>query len=144
MRVITGTPPPAPGNTLPRKAKPSRTALRTAVLVLAALLCREAVAVDPIFSNTGFMNESRYQHTATLLPSGQVLVAGGTHLNDIIASAEIFDPTTGAWRLTHDLIRGRYRHTATVLASGKVLLTGGLTAGFAGDSGQRALQTRLP
>jgi len=58
-------------------------------------------------------------HTATLLPSGKVLVAGGEH--DI---AEEYDPATGIWSLTGPMSKGRQFATATLLPSGKVLVTG--------------------
>lgn len=40
---------------------------------------------------------SRYGHTATLLPSGKVLVNGGIAPNGAVARADIFDPLTDTW-----------------------------------------------
>ena len=83
---------------------------------------------------TGSMHEPRDAQTATLLPSGQVLVAGGVAAGTcgagptcttLLASAELYDPRTGAWTLTQSLHDARDRHTATLLASGQVLVTGG-------------------
>lgn len=68
------------------------------------------------------MNEIRSEHTATLLPSGKVLVAGG---NDSALKGEVYDPETNTWQLTapsHDPRRG---HQATLLPDGRVLITGG-------------------
>jgi len=78
------------------------------------------------WSITGDLNESRVLHTATLLPSGKVLVAGGynwppTSLN----SAELYDPAAGTWSNTGNLIAARDSHTATLLPNGKVLVAGG-------------------
>jgi len=65
----------------------------------------------------------RYHHTATLLFNGQVLVAGGYF--GPTASAELFNPATGAWTNTGSMNIGRAVHTATLLLDGKVLVAGG-------------------
>ena len=62
-------------------------------------------------------------HTATLLPTGKVLVAGGS-MHDALSSAELYDPATGTWTATGSLAP-HARHTATLLPSGKVLVAGG-------------------
>jgi len=52
----------------------------------------------PAWTATGSMNGGRAEHTATLLPDGRVLVAGGNSDNSGIglpASAELFDPGSG-------------------------------------------------
>ena len=43
---------------------------------------------------TGSLNTARTNHTATLLPNGRVLVAGGLG-SGALASAELYDPATG-------------------------------------------------
>src|SRR5262249_3439913 len=65
-------------------------------------------------------------HTATLLPSGKVLVTGGGG-----ASVELFDPGTGQWTRTASMLTPRSFHTATLLTSGKVLIVGGTSDGGA-------------
>jgi hypothetical protein len=76
------------------------------------------------------MNEGRVFHTATLLPSGLVLVAGGRQ-NDIpLASAELYDPVTGIWSLTGSFDTGRVFHTANLLPNGKLLIAGGQDSAF--------------
>ena len=73
------------------------------------------------WAGAGALNEARESHTATLLTSGRVLVAGGF---PIISSAEEFDGTSGTWTLTGSMNTPRYGHTATLLTNGTVLVTG--------------------
>src|SRR5436309_3301879 len=56
------------------------------------------------WSATGKMVTPRYNHTATLLPDGGVLVAGGDVPPDLATdSAELYDPVTGSWTVTANL-----------------------------------------
>jgi hypothetical protein len=69
-------------------------------------------------------------HTATLLPNGKVLVAGGFNsVSGFLASAELYDPASGTWTTTDSLTMARDSHTATLLPNGKVLVAGGLGTG---------------
>ena len=77
------------------------------------------------WSATGSLNTARYFHTATLLPNGMVLVAGGVHRWHFFASAELYDPASGTWTATGSLNTARYFHTATLLPNGMVLVAGG-------------------
>jgi Galactose oxidase, central domain/Kelch motif len=63
-------------------------------------------------------------HTATLLPNGKVLVAGGISRNGAMDSAELYDPSTGSWAAAGNMITGREGHTATLLPDGRVLVAG--------------------
>lgn len=76
-------------------------------------------------SSTGSMNHARYNHTATLLPSGLVLVAGGNDGTGDITECELYNPATGTWSVTGSMATAREAHTATSLPNGKVLVTGG-------------------
>lgn len=82
------------------------------------------------FSLTGSMGNSRWQHSATLLADGKVLITGGLDASHrVVGAAEIFDPATGAFMaLSHALITPRYAHTATRLGDGRVLIVGGRDA----------------
>lgn len=80
------------------------------------------------------LTAARSLHTATLLPNtGKILIAGGTLACDdseweSVATAEIYDPTSGAvgaTTATDSLIASRAHASAVALASGKVLIVGG-------------------
>ena len=92
------------------------------------------------WTTTGTLNTPRYFPTATLLPSGQVLLAGGIDSSGTMRStAELYDPGTGTWTTTGSLSPPRYSHTATLLPNGKVLVGGGqnVTAPYDAPSGAR-------
>ena len=77
---------------------------------------------------TGSLNTARYEHIATLLPNGMVLVAGGVDGSQD-SSAELYDPASGAWSVTGSLNVGRVSPTATLLLNGLVLVAGGSGGG---------------
>lgn len=87
-----------------------------------------SIAVMPgVFTPAGNLTTGRFLHTATLLPNGQVLVAGGlSSINPdstLADQAEQFDPAMGTSQLDGKVSRAY--HTATVLANGDVLIAGG-------------------
>ncbi len=81
------------------------------------------------FTTIGGLNYARLQQTATLLPSGKVLIAGGGVGPDtidgysVVDQAELFDPATKTFNVAGLIARDS--HTATLLQSGDVLLVGG-------------------
>ena len=74
------------------------------------------------------MNMEREDHTATVLPSGKVLVAGYASYYGDKSSAELYDRKSGPWTPTGYLMSNRSGHTATLLPNGKVLVVGGIGA----------------
>jgi hypothetical protein len=72
------------------------------------------------------MLEPRSGHSATLLPDGKVLIAGGMRRNqDFYKSAELYDPATGRFQPTGEMNQRRVGQVAVLLRSGKVLIAGG-------------------
>jgi hypothetical protein len=72
------------------------------------------------------MTGPRSEHAAILLPSGKVLVVGGVSPgNEVLATAELYDPTTGTWSPTGSMSVARAGHTLTLLPTGKALVVGG-------------------
>ena len=78
------------------------------------------------FRSTGRMVTARTAHTATLLDTGDVLIAGGFDGTNALATAELFDPNSGTFSTTGTFTDARHHHTATLLKDGRVLITGGL------------------
>lgn len=72
------------------------------------------------WASTGSMAQERLLHTATLLASGKVLVAGGYN-----RTSELYDPATGTWASTGNTLVSHRYHTVTRLEDGQVLVAGG-------------------
>lgn len=87
------------------------------------------------FQTAGNLTTPRYFHTATLLPNGKVLLAGGKNGSGALASTEVYDPVTDTFTAGPSLRTPRTFHAATRLVDGRVLISGGSTDGaFAGPS----------
>jgi uncharacterized repeat protein (TIGR03803 family) len=78
---------------------------------------------------TGFMNDDRALHDATLLTNGQVLVTGGGR----DATSEIYDPGSGSWIDFVNMNDERTLHVAVRLPSGRVLAAAGINDNTAVD-----------
>ena len=83
------------------------------------------------FTPTGNMTVSRYSHAATLLTGGTVLITGGGGYSNNglflggLASAELYDSSTGKFTATGSMTTRRAWPTATLLNDGRVLISGG-------------------
>ncbi len=77
-------------------------------------------------------------HTATLLPNGKVLAAGGVNYFGGVfpTTAELYDPATVKWSPTFPLISGRRDHIAALFPTGKVLVAGGFNNTDTGPSAE--------
>ncbi len=71
--------------------------------------------VDPSWTSASNMATARWAHSATLLSSGRVLVAGGITGGVALASAELYDPTSNTWAATGSMHVARTSQTATPL-----------------------------
>ena len=132
------------GSLLTSRQYPSATLLPNGTVLIAGGLVNGTSGIgaaelyDPTaatFSSTGSLNTARGGHTATLLTDGTVLIAGGLNTdvtpNDVLASAEIYNPSSSTFTTTGSLIANRWQHTATLLNDGSVLIAGGF--GFNGN-----------
>ena len=103
--------------------------LTISVVVIATAAFRASSAAVPRAGSVTAalpMLEPRSGHTATLLPNGKVLIAGGMRRNqDFYKSAELYDPSSGKFTATGEMTLGRVGQVAVLLRSGKVLIAGG-------------------
>jgi N-acetylneuraminic acid mutarotase len=88
------------------------------------------------WTNTGSMMVGRAFHTATLLPNGNVLVAGGVDETNSLSSVELYDPVTQTWTTNgvSKMSIGRRWHAAILLSNGKVAVFGGSTNTSSGST----------
>jgi N-acetylneuraminic acid mutarotase len=84
-----------------------------------------SVTVDEWYWMASLISNQRCDHTATLLPSGKVLVTGGWCQDMPAATAEIYDPVANTWTSASSMATARSGHTAVLLGNGKVLVVGG-------------------
>jgi len=85
------------------------------------------------------MSVPRARATATRLQDGEVLVAGGDkllqekgtpHKEQVLSSAEIFDPQTNTWHSAGNMSAPRAVHLAVLLPNGDVMVAGGWSNGY--------------
>src|SRR5436305_890850 len=105
------------------------------VVISSRLLTAVSYRVPPMLEEnsasrvlpSGHLSEARADHTATLLPDGRVLIAGGMVENGVyLDSMEIYDPKTGSFKPGGTMSSKRVGHSATLLPNGKVLIAGGM------------------
>src|SRR5258708_4433016 len=100
-------------------------------ITLSAILIALAPRADAQFAaSTPSMNSARWDATATLLPNGRVLIAGGSNSSGYLSSTELFDPATNTFAAaTPSMNVARRSATATLLPNAKVLIAGGFGNG---------------
>jgi hypothetical protein len=89
-------------------------------------------AATPAWREVGAMTYPRRQANATILPTGEVLVTGGTSAcgfsneSASVFPAELWDPVTEQWRVLGSMgTRRVYHSTAILLPDARVLSAGG-------------------
>lgn len=103
----------------------------------------QAELFDPatgVWSSAGSLATRRQGFSVTLLPTGQVAVAGGNIWNEVdslptggfgtklpltLGSVEAYDPSTNAWQPWGTLLSPRSGHAAVLMTSGKLLVSNG-------------------
>lgn len=85
-------------------------------------------APEPSWASAPHMAQARMEHDAVLLPTGQVLVVGGTSTNPApspVLVPEVFDPDNSAWEsLAPHAVPRMYHSTTILLPDGRVLAAG--------------------
>jgi hypothetical protein len=119
--------------------------IRARLLVVCFMLLVTTIVLSAVNDGTwtftaGSLNTPRGDHTAVILPSGKILVAGGYNTradnatNKYLNSYELYDPNTDSFtQSTTKLMKARRAfHTATnIPTSGKTLIIGGANNGNA-------------
>jgi hypothetical protein len=126
MAIVSPDADPPPGTAAIRcKFTPLERLLASLLVCIGFVFATPGVAVTNTWQPAASLATARQNHTATLLPSGKVLVAGGYNSSGSLSSAELYDPASNAWSTAGAIATARYKHTATLLPSGKVLVVGG-------------------
>jgi hypothetical protein len=88
-----------------------------------------AVSETVTFARHSQVMTDRYEHQATLLSDGSVLLTGGLTNSTGLNTAEVYEPGSQAFRPTGNMTFGRVGHTATLLHDGRVLVVGARCVG---------------
>ncbi|HRI67219.1 MAG TPA: kelch repeat-containing protein, partial [Polyangium sp.] len=91
----------------------------------ATLVGGQSIFVMPTWTATGNLVTARARHKMVTLMNGKLLVTGGQGSAGILASAEVYDPSTGVWSTVAPMAAARQNHTLTLLGNGQVLAAGG-------------------
>jgi N-acetylneuraminic acid mutarotase len=101
-----------------------------------------SVANNTWKTTSGAMSTPRFEHTATALDDGRVLIAGGqgppiAGVVSALASTEIYDPAVDSFRKSNDMGDARFNHTAVKMPDRTVMVIGG----GGGQNGDTSLST---
>jgi N-acetylneuraminic acid mutarotase len=106
----------------------SESLLVLAVSTLLACGDNTSAPVDIAWSATDSMVGSRLQHSASVLDDGRVLIAGGrdgVENFEVLATAELLDPTAGSWMVAPAMNTARFQHAAMPLGDAVIVIGGG-------------------
>ncbi|MBC7793862.1 MAG: hypothetical protein H7Z43_09145 [Clostridia bacterium] len=91
----------------------------------------KAIATFEVFDGARFTvskkMSARAHHSATRLTDGRVLLAGGDDSTDVLATSDIYDPSSGSIVKGPMLKIARARHTAVLVDDTAVALIGGVS-----------------
>ena len=73
------------------------------------------------------MGQARYDDTATSLPNGKVLIAGGNDGSNASNTTELYNIATNSFAPGPSMVAARFGAVAALLPNGKILLAGGVT-----------------
>jgi N-acetylneuraminic acid mutarotase len=115
---------------LPARLRLGVISLSGAVLLVYLLAsATQVLAQQPKWNPTSALGTARFQHTATPLEDGKVLVVGGLiscrQGCETTSTAELYDPATGTWSSAGTLPDPLANHATVRLQNGKVLVVGG-------------------
>jgi len=87
---------------------------------------------------SGAMSTPRFEHSATLLDDGRLLIVGGqgppiSGSSAALATTELYDPAVDSFRKSNDMTDARFNHTAVKLPDRSVMVVGG-AGGTNGDT----------
>lgn len=114
---------------------------RKTIIVAAALVVAMnafAFAASGTWTGTASVHTPRDGHTATLLPNGNVVIAGGENNNQAVSSSEVYSPTFGSWVASGNLNVARSNASAALLPSGAILIAGGCVSNCLGGTTRSA------
>src|SRR6266480_2605975 len=117
---------PQGGNALmiPRSAVLVGVAVSAMLLISSTQLLR--AQVQGAWTLTGDVTAARELGAQATLNNGDILLAGGTDGTSVLASAEVYSPSSDGWTPTGTMAEAREYFPSVTLPGGKVLVTGGL------------------
>ncbi len=95
---------------------------------------------DGSWTRTDPLPQARWASASVVLHDGRVMIVGGASgpsSQDAVASATIFDPSTGRWGAATDMLQPRDYPMAVTLTDGSVLVAGGSRDGQPLDTAER-------